>query len=140
MWLNHISKIDNIDNIDDIIYRMISSNEIMYVYGGVTNQNIETIWLKNKTDTFSIYNDWEPPNFETILFDIVLLNHIPIEKYKIEISFLEYYLINKLIEVFGLNCLNSRISKMYETKPKYDINEIKYGETYSFYVFVKRYF
>ncbi len=121
--------INYMNQIDDFIYKINSSN-IIYVYGGVTTQKDDFLknWLKEN------YGSLDFSYINYLLFEIVLLNNIPIEKYKIYLSFLEYYLINKLKEVFGFKCINPRFA---EIKREFDVSSLEYGETYSFYVFIK---
>jgi hypothetical protein len=113
--------------IDDVIHKMNSSNKIIYVYGGVTNKNIYDTW----TEKLTIYS-WDKPEHKNVIITIIIMNHIPIEKYKVQISYLDFYFINKLKEIFGFTCLNDRLT---EITSNYD--NIKQGETYCFYLFTK---
>lgn len=129
---NEIVKNKDLSNytqiIDDVISKMNSSDEIMYIYGGVSNKNIQEIWLTH----LDIY-PWDNPTYENIIITIIVIPNLQIQMYKSELSYLSFYFINKLKEIFGLKCLNDKFTDSND-----DINHINYGEIFILYFLCKK--
>lgn len=92
-------------NIDQKLQNLVSENP-MFVYGGITEQHLETRRQQHvyKKQPKQCDNTWIIEKVTTIK----ITNKYSLEYYKKLISDVETYIINKLFETFNNKCTNDK--------------------------------
>lgn len=123
-------------NIDKFISSNLEDIQKYYIYGGVSKQELNDRKTQHINDKKHIeFNDeWEIVKITTLT--IKDINKL--EEYKILITDIENYLINKLGEVNFNKCVNykNNFGFLDQTGGRgVDINDMEIGDEYKFYLF-----
>ncbi len=123
-------------NIDKFISSNLEDIQNYYIYGGVSKQDLNDRQTQHINDKKPIEcNDkWEIKKITTL----TIKDNNKFEEYKILITDIENYLINKLCEVNLNKCVNSKnnLGFLDQTGGRgVDIDDMEIGDEYKFYLF-----
>jgi hypothetical protein len=122
---------EKLNDIDRVL-NVLNTEEIQYIYAGMTQQPIGRKWQQQaelrQPPEFDF--TWDPPTKNSVLTRIVLLDrNISLDEYKNAAEYVITYLINRLMGLFGKKCVNPPFV--------YQFNHMEYGDVYQFYIFTK---